>query len=162
MARKVQKNIRIDEGVLQEFAKIADRKDQHHNVEIEELMKQYIARDGQLLFDDLYAPRISHAVKTAVDEQINRIMKVLYNINVDVTASLYSAPTFHQQAVRATEEVIESYLNPQLLDQQRVPISTNYSLAQNGQKSVDQLRKIAHSDIQKRRTKKESQEKATS
>jgi hypothetical protein len=158
MARKVQKNIRVDEGVLQEFVKIADRKKEHHNVEIEELMKQYIARDGQLLFDDLYAPRISHAVKTAVDEQINRIMKVLYNINVDVTAALYSAPTFHQQSVKGLEDVIESFLNPQLLDQQRTSISANYSLAQNGQKSVDHLRKIAHSDIQKRRTKKESQE----
>lgn len=160
MARKRQKNIRIDEGILNEFEKIANRKKQHHNEEIEELMKQYIARDGQMLFDDLYAPRIAHSVKQAVDEQINRLAKMIYKTQVESTAALYSAPVFHNQMIKGVEDVLDMYMNGQLLNPNRIRISDQYSLSSNGKQAVKNLRKIALSDHQDQ--KKESSKEAKS
>lgn len=157
MAHKRQKNLRIDEGILDEFEKICNRKKQNHNVEMEELMKQYIARDGQMLFDDLYAPRIAHSVKTAVDDQINRLAKMIYKTQVESTAALYSAPVFHSQMLKGLEDILDMFINPQLLNQNRIRISDQYSLAANGKTAVKNLRKIALTDHQdqKKETKKE-------
>lgn len=151
MATKTQKNIRIDAGILDQFEKIANRKKQHHNAEIEELMKQYIARDGQLLFDDLYAPRIAHSVKQAVEEQINRLAKMINKTQIDSTASLYSAPLLHNQVVRGMEDVLDMYLNGQLLNQNRVRISDRFTLAANGKTAVRNLRNLALSDHKENR-----------
>lgn len=146
MAKKQQKNIRIDKTVLDEFAKIADRKGQHHNIEIEEMMKHYITRDGQLVFDDLYAPRIAHAVKQAVDEQINRLAKMIYKTQVESTASLYSTPVFHNTLLKNVEDVLETFLHPRLLSESRTRISDKYSKNENVHHAVRNLRKMAHTD----------------
>lgn len=151
MARKQQKNIRIDQGVLSEFEKIANRKKQHHNVEIEELMKQYIARDGQLLFDDLYAPRIAHSVKQAVDDQINRLAKMIYKTQVESTAALYATPVFHNQIVKGVEDVLEMFLDARILNQNRIRISDQYSISSNGKQAVKNLRKMALTDHQEQK-----------
>ncbi|MCI2254237.1 hypothetical protein L2D08_07660 [Domibacillus sp. PGB-M46] len=151
MARKQQKNIRIDQGVLAEFEKIANRKKQHHNAEIEELMKQYIARDGQLLFDDLYAPRIAHSVKQAVDDQINRLAKMIYKTQVESTAALYATPVFHNQIVKGVEDVLEMFLDARILNQNRIRISDQYSISSNGKQAVKNLRKMALTDHQEQK-----------
>lgn len=151
MARKQQKNIRIDQGVLSEFEKIANRKNQHHNAEIEELMKQYIARDGQLLFDDLYAPRIAYSVKQAVDDQINRLAKMIYKTQVESTAALYATPVFHNQIVKGVEDVLEMFLDARILNQNRIRISDQYSISSNGKQAVKNLRKMALTDHQEQK-----------
>lgn len=151
MATKVQKNLRIDAGILSEFEKIAKRKKQNHNAEVEELMKQYIARDGQMLFDDLYAPRIAHSVKQAVDEQINRLAKMIYKTQTDATAALIAAPVFHTQTIKGVEDVLDMYLNSQLLNPNRIRISNELSNANNGKTAVARLRKMAFSDHQEQK-----------
>ncbi|MED3561487.1 hypothetical protein [Bacillus xiapuensis] len=151
MARKRQKNIRIDEGILAEFEKIANRKKQQHNTEIEELMKQYIARDGQMLADDIYAPRISKSVEMAVEKQINRLAKMIYKTQVDSTASLYGSPVFHTQMLRGMEDILDTFLDTRLLRQDRVRISDQYSLANNGKQAVKNLRKMALTDHQEQK-----------
>lgn len=158
MARKRQKNLRLDEGIVTEYEKICDRKKENHNTVMEELMKQYIARDGQMLFDDLYAPRIAHSVKTAIDEQINRLAKMIYKTQVDATASLYSTPVFHSQQIKAMEDVLDMFINPQLLNKDRIRISDQYSLANNGKTSIKNLRKIALSDHQEQKAEKKKNE----
>lgn len=156
MATKVQKNLRIDAGILDQFEKIANRKKQHHNIEIEEMMKAYIARDGQLLFDDLYAPRIEQATERAMEKQINRLAKMINKDHIDTTAALYSAPAFYNQTVKAIEDIFEGYLDPRLLSPTRSPISANYSLSENGKQAVRNLRNISMTDHKEQRKEKES------
>lgn len=117
-------------------------------------MKQYIARDGQMLFDDLYAPRIAHSVKTAVEEQINRLAKMIYKTQVDATAALYSSPVFHSQTLKGVEDVLDMFINPQLLNKDRIRISDQYSLANNGKTAVKNLRKIALTDHQEQKAER--------
>ncbi|MDM5451037.1 hypothetical protein [Peribacillus simplex] len=156
MARKKQKNLNIDEHILQDFEKIANRKKQQHNTEVEELMKAYIARDGQLLFDDLYAPRIAHTVTKAVDDQIDRLAKMIYQTQKDATAALYSSPVFHIEMLKGVEEIIETHLDPRLLNQNRPKVSTKFSFNHNGKLAVKNLRKMATVDHQENRKQKES------
>ncbi|MED1205595.1 hypothetical protein [Heyndrickxia acidicola] len=158
MATKVQKNLRIDAGILAEFEKIANRKKQNHNAEMEELMKQYIARDGQILYDDLYAPRIAQAVKNAVDEQINRLAKMIYKTQVDATAALYSAPVFHTQTLKGMENVLEAFLDKRLLDPNRLRPSDQYTFSGNGKPAVSNLRKIARTDHQEQKKEPEKEQ----
>lgn len=153
MAKKANKHFRLDEGILNEFVKITKKKKAIQSEEVEEMMKQYISRDGEMIFDDLYAPRISHAVKQAVDEQINRLAKMIYKTQVDATASLYSAPVFHNQTLKGIEDVLDMYINGQLLNPNRQRISENHTLNTNGKNAIHNLRKIALTDHKEQKSK---------
>ncbi|USK77779.1 hypothetical protein [Peribacillus frigoritolerans] len=154
MAKKVQKNLKLDAGILAEFEKIANRKKEHHNTEIEEMMKQYIARDGQMLFDDLYAPRIAYSVEKAVDKQVNRLAKMIYQTQVDATAGLYSSPVFHIEMLKGVEEIMESYFDHRVLNPNRPKVSNKFTFNENGKKAVANLRKMANVDHQEKRKAK--------
>ena len=151
MARKVQKNVGIDAGVLAEFAKIADRKKQNHNAEIEAMMKDYIARDGQMLADDIYAPRIAQAVKLAVQGEINRLAKMIYQTQINSSASLYSGSLLHIENMKNIEELLETYFDPRLLNPNREKLSTKFSFEKNGKTAIAKFRKIAHDDVQQQK-----------
>ncbi|MED4068584.1 hypothetical protein [Priestia megaterium] len=151
MARKVQKNVGIDAGVLAEFTKIANRKKQNHNAEIEAMMKDYIARDGQMLADDIYAPRIAEAVKLAVDGQINRLAKMIYQAQINSSASLYSGSLLHIENLKNIEELLETYLDPRLLNPDRQKLSARFSFEKNGKTAIKRFRKIAHDDVQEQK-----------
>lgn len=146
MAVKRQKNLRMDDGILSEFEKICKKKKMDQNAIMEDLMKQFIARDGQMLFDDLYAPRISHAVKTAVDDQINRLAKMIYKTQIDATAALYSTPILHNQLLHGMEDIMDMYLDPRIMNQNRTRISEQYTFNLNGKNAVRNFRNIAITD----------------
>lgn len=160
MAVKRGKHMRIDSGTLTEFEKIAKKKKKHQNQIIEEMMEEYITRDGQMLTDDLYAPRIAEYVKKAVDGQINRLAKMIYKTQVESTASLYANPLLHNQILAGVEEILEEFLHPQLLDQNRTLISKNYTLDKNGKVAVNRLRKVAHTDHEEQKEKKREKEQS--
>jgi hypothetical protein len=162
MPKKKSKHLRIDEGILNEFEKIAKRKKSQHNTEVEEMMKQYIALDGQMLFDELYAPRLEHVIKRVFDQETHRIMGMLYNVHRDATAALYANPIFHNKILEGVEKIIESFIQPALLNTDRNSIAQNYDFNTNGKNAVDHLRKIAHSDIQNNKPKKQQQTEKTS
>ncbi|PGQ88339.1 hypothetical protein [Priestia megaterium] len=151
MARKVQKNVAIDAGVLAEFAKIANRKKQNHNAEIETMMKEYIARDGQMLADDIYAPRIAQAVKLAVEGQINRLAKMIYQAQINSSAALYSGSLLHIENTKNIEKLFETYLDPRLLKPDRQKLSAKMSFDKNGKAAIETFRKYAHDDVQKQK-----------
>jgi hypothetical protein len=154
MAKKKQKNITIDAGILKSFEKIADQKGQHHNIEIEEMMKAYIARDGQLLFDDLYAPRVDQVVTKAVDRGTDRMAKMVYQAQLDSTAALYSSPVFHIEMLKAIEEILETFFDPRVLNQNRPKISNKFTFNHNGKLAVKNLRKMANAELQEKRKAK--------
>lgn len=151
MAKKRQKNIRIDAGVLDAFEKIAGRKGQHHNAEIEEMMKSYIARDGQLLVDEVYAPMIAQAVKIAVQAEINRLAKMIYQAQINSSASLYSGSLLHIENLKNIEELLETYFDPRLLNPERQKLSAKFSFEKNGKTAIKRFRKIAHDDVQQQK-----------
>jgi len=151
MAKKRQKNIRIDAGVLDAFEKIAGRKGQHHNAEIEEMMKSYIARDGQLLVDEVYAPMIAQAVKIAVQAEINRLAKMIYQAQINSSASLYSGSLLHIENFKNIEELLETYFDTLLLNPERQKLSAKFSFEKNGKTAIAKFRKIAHDDVQQQK-----------
>lgn len=159
MATKRQKNLRIDDSILTQFEKICKKKKVDQNSEMEELMKQHIARDGQMLTDDIYAPRIAQAVTHAVDAQINRLAKMIYKTQVDATAALYASPVFHNQSLKGMEDILEMFLNSQLLNPNRVRISDQHSLNTNGKTAVHNLRKIALTDHKEQKREQPKTEK---
>lgn len=154
MAKKVQKNYRIDGGIANTFSAICDAKGLNRNIVIEDLMKQYSANDGQKIFDEIYAPLIAKAVQHSVKEQVERLAKMIYQTQTNSAASLFGTPLFHIEGLKGMEDILESYLDPRVLKQDRRRISETYTMKDNGLPAVAKLRKIAHDDVQKR--KKES------
>lgn len=84
MARKLQKNVRIDSDILSDFERICKKKDISQNVMMEDLMKQFIARDGEELFDNLYSPKIESVVKNAIEGEINRLANMIYQTQTNL------------------------------------------------------------------------------
>jgi hypothetical protein len=158
MGKREGKFFRIDSSLTDEFVKICKRKKTEQSDEIEALLKQYIAKDGEITIDDIYAPRIAQAVKVAVDDQVNRIAKMLYNINVDVTSILYGMPAIHKKDLKALEDTIEMFVNPQLLNPKRTPQSTHFEFNKDGRNMIQNLRDFARNDIKQRKNAKETQQ----
>lgn len=151
MAIKQQKNLRIDMGIAEQFAKICKKNGVDQNSQMEDLMKQYIARDGQILFDDIYAPRIEAATERAMDKQITRMIKMLNKVQIDSTASLYSHPAFYNQTIKGIEDVLNEFLDARVLNPHRTAISSKYSVSSNGKQAVRSLRNIALTDMKEQR-----------
>jgi hypothetical protein len=156
MARKKQKLLRIDESILNEFEKICKKKKSEYSYEVEQMMKDYIARDGQKLVDELYAEQIGKAVKSAMDDQVNRLAKMIYNVNVDTTAVLNSVPAIYKKNLKAIETTFENFMNEQLLSPERSSQADHFDYNSDGQKMVSNLRNHARNDIQQRKLAKQN------
>lgn len=167
MARKKDVHYKIDEGIVNEFTKIIESKKKNdkdrtitYSGVIEEMMKNYIALDGQLLVDEIHAPRIGYAVKKAVDDQMQRLIKMISKTQLEATAALYSAPLFHHETLKGMEEILENYMNTQLLDPARTRIADKKSFNTNGLQSIQTLRNIAVNDRKAQMKRKSEEEKS--
>lgn len=154
MAKKAQKNYRIDAGVANKFSEICDSIGTDRNVIVEQLMKDFIAKDGKLLAGDIMAPWLAKSVEKAVEKQINRLAKMIYRTHVDATASVYGVPLLHKAIIKDVEDVLHTWINPQLLNPNRKRISDRRTLEDNGTGSVHNLRKHALTFHKKELSKK--------
>jgi hypothetical protein len=156
MARKQRKLYSLDEGIVQEFEKVCKKKDLEFSAAVQQLMEQYIAQDGQIMLDDLYAPRINELVKRTVVKEVDRIASMMYNLQVDVTANLYSIPAMYKKSLGSVENTFNEYLNPQLLNPNRVSAAQQFEFNKDGQAMISNLRNFARNDMkQKKKTKEE-------
>jgi hypothetical protein len=148
MAKKERKHYYIDGGVISEFEKVVKRKGYENNsAAVEDLMKWFVAHDGQILMDDLYAPRISALVKRTMEKEIDRLAGMLYNVNVDVTANLYGQTAMHKKMLQDVEKIINRYINAQLLNPNPNPVSETFTVKDDGERIVTSMRKFARKDI---------------
>lgn len=155
MAKKQRKIYSLDMGVVEQFEKICKKKDTEFSAAVQGMMEHWIAKDGELTMDDLYAPRISGLVKRTVQDEVDRIAKMLYNINVDVTANLYAIPAMYKKNLKSVEHTFNHYLDERVLNPKRVSAAEQFNYAEDGQKIIADVRNFARNDIKQRKKMKE-------
>lgn len=155
MARKLRKLYSLDEGLVQEFEKICKKRNIEYSFAIGELMESFVAKDGEILMDDLYAPRINELIKRTMEKQIDRVMGGMYNLQTDVTANLYSVPSLYKKQLRSIETTFNDYMNPKILNPNRISHAEQFSFNEDGQKMISNLREYARKDMKAKKKMKE-------
>ncbi|MGG1571669.1 hypothetical protein [Fictibacillus sp. NRS-1165] len=154
MGKRIGKYFKVDQSLVNEFVKICEKRDIDQADGLEELLKQFIAKDGQITVDDIYAPRIGDAVKLAVDAQVNRMAAMLNSIDIDVKSILYGLPAFHKLSLQGTERTLVSHLDERLVKPSPIKESQQFDYTKDGFKMIEDMRSYARTDISNRRKKK--------
>lgn len=158
MAHKVRKNYSLDEGTVLKFQEICKKQKKEFSEVVEMLMEDYIAKDGQILIDDIYAPRMEAVVSRTMKKEIDRMAKMLYNINVDVTAGLYAFPALYKKTMGSVEDTFNHYVNEQLLTPNRQSLAKQFAIAEDGERIIQAVRNFARNDIKTRQQEKLSEQ----
>lgn len=166
MATKTKKLYSIDSKIADEFMKICKRNDQEFSGVVEEFMKLYIRKDGEVLFDDLYAPRIDQVVSRRIDKGLDRIAAMINNVNVDVTAALLMFPSVYKKTMVSIEDTLNEFVIQEVLKPTRQPLAQDFMVGQDGQVMIQTARNAARKNLNEKRIKamqeKQESEKAAS
>lgn len=152
MGVKVKKLYSLDASLVKEFEAICQKKGMNFSEQLEEIMKQFIVADTANMVDDLHASRIGYAVKKAVQDEINRLAGMIYNVQVDATAALYGVPRLQQKQLEVLEGTLERYLNPNTLSPKRELLSKKFSFSDHGQRIIHDLRQYARNEKKPKET----------
>lgn len=151
MGQKTQKNLRIESGISDEFAKICKRKKLNQNEVVEDLMKQFVARDGQAIFDELYAPHIMAMVQKGVDSQINRLAKMIYQTQTNSAAALHAIPLFHIEMMNFFDAAVQNYFDKRILAEEPKNLFKEYTMDKNGKGAITALQNMGRKNAAKRK-----------
>ncbi|KZD70933.1 hypothetical protein [Bacillus cereus] len=146
MGVKKKKLYSLDSGLVKEFEAICQKKGVNFSEQVEELIKQFVISDTANMVDDLHASRIGHAVKKAVDEQVNRLAGMIFNVQVDVTAALHGIPRLQQKQMEIMETTLERYVAPNVLNPQRELLAKKFNHDVHGQRIIHDLRQYARNE----------------
>ncbi|HAJ3957201.1 hypothetical protein WD019_19140 [Fictibacillus sp. Mic-4] len=150
MAVKVKDTFRIDSKILSEFKKLCDQKEQKYSHVVEQLMEMYIQKDGEMLLEDLFAPRLEDMVKRTIRKEIDRVAAMINDVDVDVKANLYSIPAMYVKNTKTIEKVITSFFQHQLVRQDGFSTVDGFSRSE-GDDMLQRFRRLAREDINQRK-----------
>ncbi|MFB9324251.1 hypothetical protein, partial [Cryptosporangium minutisporangium] len=126
-------------------------KDIPYSTMIERLLEQLITKNDELFVDELYAPRISGMVESAVKKEVDRLAKMVYNNHVDTNAVLIGIPSLYKKIQKGMEESLVNYMNPQLLQDDISPLYAGFVYGEHGVQMINSLRNKSREDIQERK-----------
>lgn len=153
MPRKHGRLFRVDQSISDEFTNVCDKQGVNYSTVIEDFMKNFITADGHLVADELFAPMISHAVKNAVSDGVDRIAKILYPIRKDVTATLVSVPQMYKKNTMTIEALLSEHLVDQVFKEalpgERKSVVRDFKINEQGAAMIEALRKHADTDMKK-------------
>ena len=138
--RKEQKNFRIDASVVSKFAEICARKKIAQNEEVENLMRQYIVRDGEAFTDEVYAPWLANQVEAGMDRQVTRMAKMLYQTQVNTDAALLAQAQFYKDLIDHLELAFKNYFIPQLFNPNAESLAEKYTIEEDGEETLKRVR----------------------
>lgn len=158
MARKQRKLYSLDEGLVQEFEKICKKRDMEFSAAVSQMMEDFVAKDGEMVMDELFAPRTNEMIRRTVIKEVDRIASMMYNLQVDVIANLYAVPSLYKKQLRSIETTFNEYMNEKILNENRVSHAEQFSFNEDGLKMVANLREYARKDMKaKKKVKEENQ-----
>ena len=126
MATKIQKLYSIDSKVVDDFQKCCKQNGKGYSEVMEELQKLYIEKQGNILLDDIYAPRVDAVVSRTMEKAIDRIAGMVHNINVDIIAAMYLQTALHKRGMQSTERILDHFLPDELLNPARDSLAESY------------------------------------
>lgn len=153
MAKKEKSTYSMDAKVVSDFKKICKQNGVEYSETIEDLMKVYIEKSGQILLDDIYAPRINELMNRTMEKQFDRIAGMIYNINVDVGATLQLMPSVYKKTMVSIENTLNEFINEQLLVPERESLADQFMVGREGQTMITTARNVMRKEMNERRLK---------
>lgn len=162
MAVKTKKTYNIDSKIAKEFQATCDQNDKFYNEVIEVLMKLYIEKQGKILLDDIYAPRLDALVGRRMDKVADRIAGMINNVNVDILATQFLVTGVLKKSLTGFEDIIDMYFLDEILNPDRGSVGDNYDNMGDAKKLIPGARNAARKqitdDIRERAKKKRESE----
>lgn len=147
MATKTKKTYSIDSKVANEFSNCCKQNAKEYSEVLEKLMKLYIEKQGKILLDDIYAPRLDALVSRTMDKAVDRIAGMVNNVNVDILASMFLLTAVHKKTLLGLENIIDHYLAEELLNSARETLVKNYKAVEDANNLIPGARNAARKQI---------------
>jgi hypothetical protein len=160
MAVKTKKTYSIDTKVANEFSKCCKENGKEFSEVLEQLMKLYIEKQGNILLDDIYAPRLDALVSRTMEKAVDRIAGMVSNVNVDILASMFLLTAVHKKTLLGLEDTIDHYLAEELLNPARETLAKNYKAVEDANNLIPGARNAARKQIVKDIRERTEQKKA--
>lgn len=159
MGKKERKTYNLDSGIVKEFEQIAKKRGLKYSELLEQLLEQFIAKDGEMFVDDLYAPRLNELVQSTVRKEVDRACGMISNLHVDSNAVLIAVPALYKKLMQGLESTLENMLLENLLkedtDREHPLVSHAWRNKTDGAQMLQALRNNSRTDIQSRRKLKQ-------
>lgn len=117
MGKKERKTYNLDSGVVKGFEEIAKKKGVKYSMLLENLLEQFIAKDGEMFADEIFAPRLEYAINQAVKKETSRLASMIYKNHIETSAVLISIPSLYKKVIQGIEESLRLHINPQILNE---------------------------------------------
>lgn len=152
MGRKIKKTYSIDEGTAIKFQEVCEKNELEFSATLEKFMENFIKKDMEALVDDLYAPRIAAMVRNEIVNEMDRMARMNYNNQVDITAILLSIPSMYLKNAQFMENLFETWINPELLlpEDERPLVEEHFQYKTDGNFMISNLREAAIKEIKRR------------
>lgn len=160
MAVKTKKTYSIDTKVANEFSKCCKENGKEFSEVLENLMKLYIEKQGNILLDDIYAPRLDALVSRTMEKAVDRIAGMVNNVNVDILASMFLLTAVHKKTLLGLENTIDHYLAEELLNSARETLAKDYKAVEDANNLIPGARNAARKQIAKDIRERTEQKKA--
>lgn len=147
MATKIKRTYTIDSKVEDEFAKVCKQNKKHKNEIVEILMKLYIEKQGKILLDDIYAPRVDALLSRRLDKVADQIKGMINNVNVDILATQFLVTGALKKSLLGFEDIIAMYFADELLNPDRGSIANSYKAIEDANKLLPGSRNAARKQI---------------
>lgn len=149
MAVKTKKTYSLDTKVVNEFSKCCKENGKEYSEVLEQLMKLYIEKQGNILLDDIYAPRLNALVSRTMEKAVDRIAGMVNNVNIDILASMFLQTAVHKKTLLGLENTIDHYLAEELLNPVRETLAKNYKAVEDANNLLPGARNAARKQIAK-------------
>lgn len=168
MGVKERKTYNLDSGVVKSFEQIAKKKGVSYSKLLEELLEQFIAKDGEMFADEIYAPRIESLVNQAVKKETNRLASMIYKNQIETSAILISIPALYKKIQKGIEEGIRVHINEEVLNETKEEdplngieyIHNSFRYQHEGKEMIQNLRNQSTKEYHENK-KKEAASKGT-
>jgi hypothetical protein len=149
VATKIKKTYSIDSKIAHEFSKCCRQNGKEYSEALENLMKLYIEKQGNILLDDIYAPRLDALVSRTMEKAVDRIAGMVNNVNVDILASMFLQTAVHKKTLLGLEETVDHYLAEELLNPARETLAKEYKAVEDANNLIPGARNAARKQIAK-------------
>jgi antitoxin component of RelBE/YafQ-DinJ toxin-antitoxin module len=164
MGKKERKTYNLDSGVVKSFQQIATKKGLKYSELLEQLLEQFIAKDGEMFADEIYAPRLEYTITQAVKKETNRLAAMIYKNQLETSAVLIGLPSLYKKMQKGMEDALRLHINPEILMETKETdpvegidfISPSFRYNYEGIEMIEKLRKQSAKEYHENKRKEKA------
>jgi hypothetical protein len=149
LATKIKKTYSVDSKIVDKFQECCKQNGKEYSESLEFLMKLYIEKQGNIMLDDIYAPRLNALFSRTMEKAVDRIAGMVSNVNVDILASMFLQTAVHKKTLLGLESTFDHYLLDEILNPARGSLAQDYKGVEDANNLLTGARNAARKQIAK-------------